>query len=137
MASVDTDSLRILMHRPAVEVLPDTTLRSAAGTLADESVGVAVVRGHQTPGPGTRAVGLVSERDIVRALAEGADPDTATAGDVMTADLASASPDESISVAAARMLESEIRHLPVVDGDRVVGVVSMRDVLEALTASIP
>ena len=127
-----TDSVRTLVHRPAVDVLPDTTLRVLAQTLSEESVGVAVVRAPHQPGLGTRALGLVSERDLAQAIADGADPDVTRAENIMTADLASIRPDERIDVAAQCMLDNEIRHLPVLDGENVVGVVSMRDVLEAL-----
>jgi CBS domain-containing protein len=129
---LDHDAVRTLVHRPPVDVLPGATVRSVAQTLATESVGMVIVRAPRRPGPGTRAAGLVSERDIVQWIADGSDPDTARAEDLMTAELASVRPDESIRTAALRMLENEVRHLPVVDGDRVIGVISMRDALEAL-----
>jgi CBS domain-containing protein len=131
-SEVEADSVRTLVHRPAVDVLPDTTLRALAQTLSEESVGVAVVRAPLRPGTGTRALGLVSERDLAQAIADGADPDTTRAEEIMTADLASTRPDEPISVAAQCMLDNEIRHLPVVDGENILGVLSMRDVLQAL-----
>jgi CBS domain-containing protein len=123
--------VRTLAHRPAVDVLPDASLRAVAETLDEESVGVAVVLAPHPPG-GTRAAGLVSERDIVRALADGADPDSTAADDVMTADLVSVAPEDSLGTAARRMLDNEVRHLPVVAGDDIVGVISMRDLVEAL-----
>ena len=75
---------------------------------------------------------MVSERDIVQALADGLDPDTARAQDVMTMDLASAAPNELMLTVAARMLDNEIRHLPVTEGGVVVGMVSERDALRGL-----
>jgi CBS domain-containing protein len=67
----------------------------------------------------------------VWAIAEGRDLDRTSAEEVMTADLASASPDETVRGAARRMLDNEIRHLPVIEHGAVVGVISVRDVLEA------
>jgi CBS domain-containing protein len=125
------DPVRALVHRPAVDVLPDTTLRRLAQLLDAESVGVAVVRAPHRSGTGLRAAGIVSERDVVRAIGEGADPEIARAEDVMTEDMAFATPDESIRSVSRRMLDDEIRHLPVVDDGDVIGVVSMRDLLEA------
>src|SRR5690348_15816225 len=132
MTDLDTNAVRTLVHRPAVDVLPGATIRSVAQTLVSESVGIAVVQARHRPGPGTRAAGIISERDIVEWIADGSDPDTACAEDLMTAELASVRPDESIRTAALRMLENEVRHLPVVDGDTVIGVISMRDALQAL-----
>jgi CBS domain-containing protein len=125
------ESVRSLLHRPAVEVALRDTLRSVARTLTEESVGVAVVVAHHELGRGAHAVGVISERDVVAALADGADPDEIWAEDVMTEDLASAAPDDPVLAAARCMLDNEIRHLPVVEGDAIVGVISIRDALQA------
>lgn len=84
----------------------------------------------------THPYGLVSERDINRALAVGLHPDTTRASDVMTIDLASARAEETIVQVATRMLANGIRHVPVTDGDALVGVVSERDVLGALVQHV-
>lgn len=131
--SIENETVRTLVNRPTVDVDPDATLRQVAVTLAGDYIGVAVVRG--TPpwsGPGTHAEGVISERDIVRALAEGADPDDEIAQNVMTLDLATVSPGDTIARVAECMLDNEIRHVPVMDDGLVVGVVSERDVLRAL-----
>jgi signal-transduction protein with cAMP-binding, CBS, and nucleotidyltransferase domain len=119
------DAIRTLVHRPAVQVHMEDSLRAVAETLTEESVGAAMVKGTHPPC-------LVSERDVVAALADGVDPDESRAADVMTEDLASATPDETVFDVGLRMLDNEIRHLPIVEGDVVVGVVSARDVLAAL-----
>jgi CBS domain-containing protein len=129
------ETVRMLVHRPAVEVALRDTLRAVARTLTEESVGVAVVTAAPGAARGNRAAGLVSERDVVAALADGADPDETWAEDVMTEDLASTTLDESVPAAARRMLANEIRHLPVIDGEEIVGVVSIRDTLEAELAA--
>jgi CBS domain-containing protein len=118
-----------------VIVDPDSTLRQAAATLADDYIGVAVVPGA---GPtGDDVEGVLSERDIVRALAEGANPDVEVARNVMTLDLATASAGDTIISVAECMLDNEIRHVPVVDDGAVVGIVSERDVLRSLVSERP
>jgi CBS domain-containing protein len=131
--SIENETVRTLVDRPTVVVDPDATLREVAVTLAEDYIGVAVVRSNSpSRGPGTRAEGVISERDIVRALAEGADPDDEIAENVMTLDLATASPGDTVASVAKCMLDNEIRHVPVTADGLVVGVVSERDVLRTL-----
>jgi signal-transduction protein with cAMP-binding, CBS, and nucleotidyltransferase domain len=126
MEATPTDSVRMLLKRPAVEVILQQPLRAAAETLAEELIGVGIVRG-------TRPPALLSERDVVAALAVGADPDQARVEDVMTDDVVELDPRDTILDAASRMLDNEIRHLPVVEDGVVIGVVSERDLLRVLT----
>jgi CBS domain-containing protein len=122
----------MLVTRPVVAVEPDATLRQAAATLAEDYIGVAVVRGVRPMGAQeSHTLGLISERDIVRAVAEGADPDDERVRDVMTLDLAMAAPGDTVMSVAERMVDNEIRHLPLVEGGAVVGVVSERDMVRA------
>lgn len=114
--------LRIVARTP-VHVLLDTTLRNVAQTLAEESIGVVLVWGPEGP------AGIVSERDVTAALAEGADPGRERAQDRMTTDLAFIAATDTIAAAANRMLANEIRHLVVTAGSTTIGIVSMRDVL--------
>ena len=118
-------SLRDLVQRGTVTVPPSATLRDVAEVMAREEVGavVVVVDG--------RAAGVLSERDVVGAVANGDDVDDVRAEDVMAVDLVSASVDDTVAQAAAAMLAGNIRPLPVVEGDAVAGVVSIRDVLAA------
>ena len=76
-----------------------------------------------------RVVGILTERDITRAVAEEMDPRTARVADLMTQHPLVATPDEEAQAVAMRMLEHGIRHLPVVDGHRLLGVISARDLL--------
>ena len=122
------DAIRIVTHRPAVQVHKDDPLRSVAETLTQESIGAAVVKGTHPPC-------VVSERDLVAALAEGLDPDHSDVADVMTVDVAYASPSETVLSVGLRMLDNEIRHLPIVEDGVVVGMVSARDVLSVLVES--
>jgi CBS domain-containing protein len=129
------EPIHMLAKRSVVDVDPDWTLRRVAELLADDYIGAAVVRGVRPMGAeGSRADGIISERDIVRALAEGVDPDAERARNVMTTDLATAAPGESITTVAQRMLDDEIRHVPIEENGVVVGVVSERDMLRALIA---
>ena len=130
--SIDNETVRTLVKRPTVVVNPDATLRQVAEVLAEDYIGAAVVRGPRPMGaPGSHAEGVISERDIVRALAEGADPDVELAENVMTLELATAGPGDTIGTVARCMLDNEIRHVPITEDGVVVGVVSERDALRA------
>jgi CBS domain-containing protein len=117
-----------ITDRPVVFVDADATLRDAAELLDRETIGVAIVRG-------TGSTSLISERDIIRALAEGAHPDRERVGNVATLDVEVIDSTEPIMHAARTMLDNQIRHLPVLRGDRVIGVVSVRDVLTAVIST--
>lgn len=81
-------------------------------------------------------VGLVSERDLIDALADApSDPASRQIGEIATFDLIWADPDDTIARAGAVMVDAEIRHLPVGDGQEVLGIVSARDVLQVLVAA--
>lgn len=121
------DAVEALGLRPVVRIDGQTTLRRAAEMLTEESIGAAIVRSTHPPA-------LLSERDIVRALAEGANPDRDHVDDVMTLDVLCVSPQDSVADVARLMLANEVRHLPVVDGNAVVSVVSARDVLRAFAS---
>jgi CBS domain-containing protein len=84
-----------------------------------------------------RVLGIVTERDITRAVAEGMDPKTATVADVMTQHPLIAGPDEDAVTVAIRMLEHGIRHLPVVADQRLLGVISARDLLSLEVLGAP
>ena len=119
--------VREVMSRGAISVDEKLTLRSLAAVLAELDIGVALVARPDG------SVGIVSERDVVRALADGADPDEVWAADVMIDDLVLAEPEESIVDVAERMSAEVVRHVPIVDRGTIVGVVSARDLLPILT----
>lgn len=118
-----------LIRRGPVTVDPAATLRELGEVLVREEVGAALVARDGS------VVGLVSERDVIRAVADGADVDDDRAEDVMVFDVVTVDPHELIATAAGRMLDGEIRHLLVSDGSRSLGVISIRDVLAAHRAA--
>lgn len=121
------DRLRGLPRREPVLTDPSATLRSVAHTLWSESVGMAVVGDAHHPR------GVISERDVVAALAQGADPDSMTAVDAMTTYIVSARPEDPLFDVAGQMIDDEIRHLPILDENgAVVGMVSVRDLLRPM-----
>jgi len=115
-----------LMSRGAIAVDEKLTLRSVCAVLAADDIGVVLIARPDG------SAGVVSERDIVGALAEGADPDEVWAADVMSEELVIAEPQETIAAVAARMAEEHVRHIAVVDRGRVVGVVSARDAIDVI-----
>ncbi|HSL57893.1 MAG TPA: CBS domain-containing protein [Acidimicrobiales bacterium] len=122
--TVPSDPVSHVMRRSTVHVRPASTLREIAETLVREEVGAAVVKGAEM-------AGIVSERDLVRALADGVDPDSDRAEDVMTFDVVSVRSDTTIESVARTMLDGGIRHLPIIDEDGPVGIVSIRDLFRA------
>jgi signal-transduction protein with cAMP-binding, CBS, and nucleotidyltransferase domain len=121
----EDEAIERINTRPVVLIESQATLRHAAQMLANESIGVAIVRGYFPPA-------LISERDIIGALAEGARPDIDRVDSVMNLDVACASPHDSIGTVGLMMLNNEIRHIPIVQDGAVVRVVSEREVLRAL-----
>ncbi len=110
---------------------PATTLVEAAAAMEESDLGsLAVVEG-------LTLLGLVTERDLRRAIARGTDVHQTTVADVMGADPDTFDADLDVWDAAAWMAESDYRHLPVVDDDgTLLGVVSLRDLLKALVDTV-
>lgn len=105
----------------------DTTLRQAAVRMGQYHTGAALVIDQSLPGPG-----IVTERDILRALAEGADPDDARVADYMHSKLIAAAPSWPATQAAEAMMKHHIRHIVVFEEEHLVGILSMRDVIKVL-----
>ena len=103
----------------------DETLEVAADRMSWHQVGALPVL------EGQRLVGIITERDLTTALADGADPTATPVSDYMTPAPEVLRPDSELTDAAHVMLKLGIRHLPVVRSGQLVGVLSMRDVLDA------
>ena len=112
------------MSTSVVTVAPGATLHDAACSMADRKVGAAVVIDPEQPGPG-----IITERDVLQSVGRGQDPNTERVQDHLSADLTFASPDWSLERAAEAMVKGGFRHLVVVDGGEMVGVLSMRDIV--------
>ena len=113
--------LRDLMSTQVALTSPDTSVAETAARMVKANVGSAIVM------QGRFLAGILTERDVLRSAASGEDPRSARVSDWMTPDPQSASPDTSVEEAADLMLKHGFRHLPVVDGRAVCGVVSLRD----------
>jgi CBS domain-containing protein len=127
--------VRDAMSKAVLELGPDHTLRQAAQLMASRRVGSAVVSD-----PDGEGLGIITERDILNALAKGLDPDTARTSDNITWDVVYAGPHWTLEEAAAAMVRGGFRHLVVMDGDQVLGVISVRDIVRCWLqkdASVP
>ncbi|WP_017569594.1 CBS domain-containing protein [Nocardiopsis halotolerans] len=120
-------SIDEVMSSPVRTVSPDTSLRQVAEIMRDADVGDVVVTQDD------RIIGILTDRDIVvRCVAEGGDPAQHTVNDVCSSEVATVPPQSGIADAVHVMRTSAVRRLPVVDGTRVVGVVSMGDLARAV-----
>ena len=117
------DPVRLVSSLPVISIEPSATVADLAGELERQQVGVLGV----TTGAGIE--GVVSERDLVRAVAARADPDDVWAADLMSEELVRIDGDEPVWAAAELMLETGRRHLIIVVDGKIDGVVSIRDLL--------
>jgi CBS domain-containing protein len=116
--------VRTGMSDVVLTINPGHSLRDAARAMADRGVGAAVVIDPEQPGPG-----IVTERDILQSIGKGQDPDGERVSDHLSSDLTFASPEWSLERAAEAMVRGGFRHLVVVDGGEMIGVLSMRDIV--------
>ncbi len=112
------------MSTAVVQLGPDHTLRQAAQLMSRRRVGSAIV-----VDPDGEGVGIITERDILKALGADLDPDVERTAAHITWEVVYASPTWTIEEAATAMVRGGFRHLVVLDGDEVLGVISVRDVL--------
>lgn len=116
------------MSSIVLSVGPGHSLREAAKLMADRKVGAAVVQDPEAQG-----VGIFTERDLLDSLGAGQDPDTERVSQHLTSSLVYAAPDWSLEEAAVAMVRGGFRHLVVLEGGEVIGVVSMRDIVRCWT----
>jgi CBS domain-containing protein len=115
--------IRDLMTENPSSCAGSTPVVEAAKVMAREDVGsVPVVDGG-------RLVGVVTDRDlVVRVLAEGRNPDATTVGEVASSDVATLSPDDSLDDALKLLAGHQVRRLPIVEDDQLVGIVAQADI---------
>lgn len=112
------------MSGVVLTVGPGHSLREAAKAMSERRVGAAVVIDPDQPGPG-----ILTERDILDSLAAGEDPGAERVADHLSAKLTFAEPGWSLERAAEAMVKGGFRHLVVVDGGALTGILSMRDIV--------
>jgi len=113
-------------------VAPDSPLSEAANILSNHGIGALVVSNT-----GTDVAGILSERDIVRELGKrGATCMSDTVSDVMTSKIVTTTASETAESVLAQMTEKRFRHMPVMDGDKMVGIVSIGDIVSARLSEI-
>lgn len=119
-----------LVTRSVHSVGPDHSLRDTARLMTENKVGAVVVTTEDG------RPGIITERDLMRAMAEEAEPDTTPVERYMTANAITASPSWEVSEAARRMIDGGFRHLIVMDeGGGVAGILSIRDLVNTLLGS--
>jgi CBS domain-containing protein len=112
-----------LMMPGVLAAAPDEPIMEVADRMRTSRVGAATVMEDE------RLVGILTERDLLRALADGLSPRDTPASACMTADPQTIAPDAEAEEAAERMIDLGVRHLPVVEDGRVVGIISARNLL--------
>ncbi len=129
--------VRTGMSSMVVTVSPGVTLQDASRAMSERKVGAAVVIDPEQPGPG-----IITERDVLQSVGGGQDPNTELVRDHLSPNITFAAPDWSLERAAEAMVAGGFRHLVVVDGGEMVGVLSMRDIVrcwvkDGATSSLP
>jgi CBS domain-containing protein len=120
-----THIAELIEGKPLIHVAPDQSVRTVARMMSDRNIGaVAVLESG-------RLVGVFSERDIMsRVVAAGLNPDNTPISKVMTRDLVVGNPKDDVDAALQKMHAVNCRHLPVVDEGNLIGMISIRDLLQ-------
>ena len=122
--------VRDAMSKQVLVVGPEHTLRQAASMMAARRVGSAVVID-----PDAQGIGIMTERDVLYAIGGNLDSDVETVGAHITWDVVYAGPEWTLEEAALAMSRGGFRHLVVLEGTEVVGVVSVRDIMRVWAAN--
>ena len=117
------------MSSVVLVVGPGHSLREAARAMSERKVGAAVVVDPDQPGPG-----IITERDLLESVASGQSPDQEKVADHLSSNLTFAASDWSLERAAEAMVRGGFRHLVVMDGGEIVGILSMRDIVRCWTS---
>lgn len=117
-----------VMTKASVTETPTESLTQAATRMWTQQTGSLIVM------DGPRLVGIITERDVMKAVARGLDPTSTPINEIMTTGVITVSPATPLNEAARHMASRWIRHLPVVDAGRVIGMVSQRDLVGVFAA---
>src|ERR687887_1716122 len=125
------------MSKVVLTVGPGHSLRDAARSMKERNTGAAVVIDPDQPGPG-----IITERDLLESVARGQSPDQEKVADHLSSNLTFAASDWSLERAAGAMVRGGFRHLVVMDGGEVTGILSMRDIvrcwaMDGATCDVP
>jgi CBS domain-containing protein len=115
--------------RHIISVSPDSSVLEAIKIMADKNIGALVVMQDD------KLAGIVSERDYARkVIVKGRSSKSTQVAEIMTADVVTTSSDQTVEECMAMMTEMRIRHLPVVEDDRVIAMISIGDLVQAIIA---
>jgi CBS domain-containing protein len=109
-----------------ITIRPEQQVREAVASLSKHRIGALVVVNNEG-----RPVGIISERDIVRYAAESENVFSRLVGDIMTRRVITGIPQDEVASVAHTMTEGRFRHLPIMEGDQLVGIISIGDILKA------
>jgi CBS domain-containing protein len=121
-------NIQDVMDTELLTIAPETTLREAAQRMSGRNVGAALLLDVAIGS----YLGIITERDLLNAIAAGDDPDIQRVADSATSNIVTVSADASLEQAAEKMIKGGFRHLLVVTNGDAIGIVSMRDLIVAL-----
>ncbi len=128
-------TIRELLKNKGAELIgvhPDTTISRAVEKMVDRNIGALIIVDDAG-----KPLGLFTERDALKALVRsGMNPDRLKVTDIMTVDLVVIKPEDNLNTAMSLMNKLKIRHLPVVENGRVIGIISIRDVVNNLVGKL-
>jgi signal-transduction protein with cAMP-binding, CBS, and nucleotidyltransferase domain len=114
-----------IMTTPVLTVDPETPVTEIASGMSEEGINSIVVTS-----PDCQPEGILTSTDFVEIIADGSPPETATVGEYMTTDVVTVEPDLTVSGATAEMFGHDVAHLPVIEHDDVIGIVTATDITE-------
>jgi len=123
---VNISSILSTKSSRVITITPDRTLAAAVSLLAEYNIGALIVIGDDD-----QVVGIISERDVIHKAAASQDVFTHTVGEVMTKEVVIGVPEDDVMSVAHTMTERRFRHIPILDGNRLIGIVSIGDLLKA------
>lgn len=115
--------VRNVMHKDVVTIRPNLSLREASKIMSKFGIGSLVVVEDEN------LVGIITSTDIIKAIAEGKDVDNTLVSEVMSKDVITVDPDESLEEAVEKMMERNIKRLPVVEGGKLIGIITASDII--------